>query len=223
MSSPIPPQDAHCAVAAPPVAVILAGGQARRMGGGDKPLRLLDGRTLLDHVLARIVPQVAAVALSANGDPARFAAWGLPVLPDPVPGTPGPLAGVLAGLRWARQQGADDLLVVPGDTPFLPHDLVARLRHGRGGAALSCAASGGRLHPVVALWRVALEPALAAALAAGERRVQAWMRGRGLAEIDFAITHGDPFANLNTPEDLAAAGQDPRLRPSSKPHCGGQS
>jgi molybdopterin-guanine dinucleotide biosynthesis protein A len=192
--------------APPAAAIILAGGRASRMGGGDKALCLLAGRPLLDHVLGRIAPQAARVALSANGDPVRFAAWGLPVLPDTVPGQPGPLAGVLAGLRWAAQEGFAEMLVVPTDTPFLPPDLVSRLRAGRGPAPLACAASAGRAHPVVALWPVALADRLAAGLLAGERRVAAWMQAQGLAEVPFPPGPGgqDPFANLNTPAELAA-------------------
>ena len=112
-----------------PVAVLLAGGLARRMGGGDKPLRLLAGQTLLDHVIARVRPQVRGLVLNANGDIGRFAAWGLPVEPDPLPDFPGPLVGVLAGMRWAAREHprATALLSVPTDTPFLPADLVARL------------------------------------------------------------------------------------------------
>lgn len=183
------------------VAVVLAGGLARRMGGGDKTLLELGGRTLLDHVLERLRPQVDAVALNANGDPARFARFGLPVLPDPMLGRPGPLAGVLAGMRWARGLGADSLLTVPGDTPFLPPDLVARLRAAGG---LACAASGGRAHPVVALWPLDLEAALAAALAAGERRLGVWAAAQGMARVAWEGTP-DPFLNINTPEDLAEA------------------
>lgn len=201
-----PAQDARAGAHPPSLGVILAGGQARRMGGGDKALRLLAGRPLLDHVLPRIAPQVAWVALNANGDPARFAAWGLPVLADTVPGFPGPLAGVLAGLRWAAALGASELLVAPTDSPFLPPDLLARLRAGRGEAALACAASAGRTHPVAALWRTALADPLEAALQAGDRRLEAVMRGFGLAVVEFpAGPQGDPFANLNTPEELAAA------------------
>ena len=175
------------------------------MGGGDKGLRRLGGLTLLAHVLGRVGPQVAAVVLNANGDAGRFAGLGLPVVADGVGA--GPLAGVLAGLRWAaaHHPGAE-VLVVPSDTPFLPGDLVARLRAGRGDAALASAASGGRVHPVVALWRAGLADALEAALRDGERRVVSWMRGQGMAEVEFADgVHGDPFANLNTPADLAAA------------------
>jgi molybdopterin-guanine dinucleotide biosynthesis protein A len=190
----------------PDVAIVLAGGQARRMGGGDKALRVLAGRTLLDHVLARLAPQVDRVALNANGDPARFAAWGLPVLSDTLPDFSGPLAGVLAGLRWAAGQGAAEALVVPTDSPFLPPDLLARLRAGRGDAELACAASAGQVHPVAALWRTGLAEALEAALLGGERRMMAFMRGQGLAVVDVPMgPEGDPFANLNTPEDLAAA------------------
>ena len=187
------------------------------MGGGDKALLLLAGRPLLAHVLARITPQVQTVALNANGDPARFASFALQVLPDMLPDFPGPLAGILAGLRWAAAQGAQDLLVVPTDTPFLPRDLLARLRTGRGTAALACAASSGRTHPVVALWTVTLADALETALATGERRVDCWMRRQGLAEIAFPDdpTEGDPFANLNAPADLAAA--EARLTARSRP------
>ncbi len=204
MPSLMPSQDARFDRSVPTVAVVLAGGQGRRMGGGDKVLRRLGGQPLLDHLLARIGAQVAAVAVNANGDASRFAAWALPVVADGIGA--GPLAGVLAGLRWAAAShpGAE-VLVVPSDTPFLPDDLVPRLRGGRGTAALVCAASGGRLHPVVALWPVALADALEAALWAGERRVVTWMKGQGLAGVEFAIDGGDPFANLNTPDDLIAA------------------
>ncbi len=180
------------------------------MGGGDKALRVLAGRTLLDHVLARIGPQVDRVALNANGDPLRFAAWGLPVLGDTMPDFPGPLAGVLAGLRWAAGQGAAEVLVVPTDSPFLPPDLLGRLRAGRGDAALACAASAGQVHPVAALWRTGLADALEVALLGGERRMMAFMRGQGMAVVEFAVgPEGDPFANLNTPGELADA--DARL------------
>lgn len=193
-----------------PVAVVLAGGQARRMGGGDKALRLLRRRPLLEHVLDAIRPQVRAVALSANGDPARFLKWGLPVLADPVPDHPGPLAGVLAGLRWARQRfaGADLLLSVPTDTPLLPPDLVARLAQVRAqtGAAIACAESGGRRHPVVALWPIALADALAEALAAGERSVEAFAAPHRVVGVTFAIEgDADPFFNVNDKTDLARA------------------
>jgi molybdenum cofactor guanylyltransferase len=130
------------------LAVVLAGGLARRMGGGDKPLRMLGGRPLLDHVLARVGPQVAGVILNANGDPGRFAAYGLPVVADPLPEHPGPLAGVLAGLDWAAgRPGVTDVLSVPGDCPFLPDDLLARLEAARRAAGLpmACAASSRRL------------------------------------------------------------------------------
>ncbi len=192
-----------------PVAVLLAGGLARRMGGGDKVLRTLGGRTLLDHVLTCIRPQVRAVVLNANGDPARFAAWGLPIAADPVPDFPGPLAGVLAGMLWARDShpGVEDILSVPADTPFLPTDLVARLDAARrlAGVPLACAASGGRTHPVVGLWPVWLADELAAALASGARKVGAWAASRGVAEAAFDLPGGDPFFNVNRLEDLATA------------------
>lgn len=186
-------------------AVILAGGEGRRMGGptggADKALVRLAGRPLLFHVMRSLAPQVAALAVSANGDPARLVGFGLPVLPDAQP--LGPLSGVLAGLHWAADQGAEALISAPVDTPFLPEDLVARLAAG-GLATPALAASGGRLHPAVALWPLTLAAPLAAFLASGAKtRVTDFARAQAARQVDFA----DPgaFANLNTPEDLARA------------------
>jgi molybdopterin-guanine dinucleotide biosynthesis protein A len=181
--------------------LILAGGGARRMGGGDKPLVRLGAGTLLDHVIAAVAPQVRALALSANGDPARFAAWGLPVLADAVAGC-GPLGGMLAGLRWAAGEGAQALLVVPGDTPFLPPDLAGRL--GGAGAGIAYAASGGRAHYAVALIDVGLADDLAAAVGGGVRAIREWMVGHRAVAVAW-VGGLDPFENVNTPEDLAAA------------------
>lgn len=192
--------------------LILAGGQARRMGGGDKPLLPLGGRPMLAHVIARLRPQVAGLLLSANGDPARFAPWAvpaIPMLPDSLPGQPGPLAGILAGLDWLaeRRDGAGWLLSVPGDTPFIPADLAARLRAARvaAGTPLACARSGGRLHPAVGLWPVALRDALRRALLADERKVAHWTARHGCAEAEWPGGPADPFFNANTPEELAEA------------------
>lgn len=190
-----------------PVAVLLAGGLARRMGGGDKPLRMLGGRPLLDHVLERVRPQVRAVALNVNGDPARFAAWELLVLADPLPDNPGPLAGVLAGMRWAASLGAADMLSVPTDTPFLPESLVTGLNEARraAGAAIACAVSSGRTHPVVALWPAALADQLEAALRGGMRRIDAWTARYSVATAQFDGGVVDPFFNVNSPDELAEA------------------
>lgn len=191
------------------LAVVLAGGLARRMGGGDKPLRNLAGRPLLDHVLGRLEPQVAATILNANGDPARFAAWGLPVVADGVPGHPGPLAGILAALDWAASARPDLAWVVsvPGDSPLIPDDLVVRLHAVRqsAGAKLACARSGGQAHPPIGLWPVALRHDLRAALAAGERKVGRWTARHGVAHADWPVHPFDPFFNANAPEDLAEA------------------
>ncbi len=189
------------------VAVVLAGGLARRLGGRDKALRLLHGRTLLDHVLARIRPQVAAIALSANGDPARFAAYGLPVLADSVPENPGPLAGILAGMHWARRAHPEYplLLSVPTDAPFLPADLVFRLLRARESAGVVCAASLGRRHPVVALWPAAMADALADALAEGVRGVEVFAARHGLTAVEFPAAEVDPFLNINSAADLDEA------------------
>ncbi len=191
------------------LAVVLAGGLARRMGGGDKPLRLLGGRPLLDHVLDRVAPQAAAVILNANGDPARFAGYGLPVVPDPLPDYPGPLAGVLAALDWAAENRADlpTVLSVPGDSPFLPQDLVARLETARSaaGVPLACAASGGWTHPPIGLWPVVLRGELRAALLAGERKIDRWTARFGCAAAEWGTDPVDPFFNANAPEELAEA------------------
>ena len=191
--------------------VILAGGAGRRMGGADKAAILLAGRPLLSHVMARLGPQVAAMVLSANGDPRREAGFGLPVLADPLPDRPGPLAGILAALGWARRMRPDltDLLSVPVDTPFLPGDLRARLAAVRraAGRRIAIAASAGRAHPTVALLPIdpALADDLAARLTRGERRVGGFFAGHGAAIADYGDLVPDPFRNLNTPADLAAA------------------
>lgn len=189
--------------------VVLAGGLARRMGGGDKPLRLLGGAPMLDHALRRLSPQVAAVILNANGDPARFAAYGLPVVADGLPDHPGPLAGILAALDWAaaHRPGLPWLASVPGDSPFIPADLVARLHAAReaAGVPLACARSGGQAHPPVGLWPVTLREDLRAALDAGERKIDRWTARHGEGYATWPEGPPDPFFNVNTPEDLAAA------------------
>jgi len=191
------------------LAVVLAGGLARRMGGGDKPLRDLGGRPLLAHVLERLAPQVSAVILNANGDSARFAAWGLPVVADGLPDHPGPLAGILAALDWAAAMQPDLPFVAsaPGDSPFIPRDLVVRLHAARedAGVPLACARSGGQTHPPIGLWPVALRHDLRAALLGGERKIDRWTARHGVAHADWPIAPYDPFFNANAPEDLAEA------------------
>jgi molybdopterin-guanine dinucleotide biosynthesis protein A len=185
-------------------AVILAGGLSRRMGGGDKPLLRLHGRPLLAHVVARLAPQAGPLAINANGDPARFSAYGLPVLPDPVLGHPGPLAGILAALLWAKTLGAPAVLTAPGDAPFLPFDLLHGLSEGD---LPAIAASRGRPHPVVGLWPVTFEAPLRKTLAQGRLRVLDFALAQGARVVDFPIPDDgrEPFLNLNTPQDLAAA------------------
>jgi molybdenum cofactor guanylyltransferase len=196
--------------------VLLAGGLARRMGGGDKPLRTIAGRPLLDLVIERMRPQVSALVLNANGDPARFAIYDLPVVADSVANNPGPLAGVLAGLDWAAKHRADCPIVVsvPTDAPFLPADLVARLaaQMAAEGADLACAASGGQAHPVIGLWPVRLRHELRRALVdEGVRKVDVWTAHYRLATVAFSDRVSglgpevDPFFNANRPEDLEAA------------------
>lgn len=194
----------------PTVGVVLAGGQARRMGGGDKPCIRVGGTTILERVLARIAPQCSRLVLNAAGDAARFADSGLAVIADSVPDHAGPLAGVLAGLDWAASEAPEIawLVSVPGDCPFLPRDLVARLHQARVATdgQIACAASGERRHPVVALWPVALRADLRRAVTEeGLRKVDQWSARyrRGVAE--WPVTPVDPFFNVNTSEEAAEA------------------
>ncbi|MBP0578457.1 molybdenum cofactor guanylyltransferase MobA [Labrys sp. LIt4] len=186
--------------------VILAGGLSRRMGGGDKGLSLLDGRTILERIAARLRPQVAALFLNANGDARRFKALGLSILPDGVPDFPGPLAGVLAGLDHAAQAGFDEVAVVPCDAPFLPADLVTRLRAGTQAGRGAVAVSAGRRHPTAALWPVHLRTALRKALVEeDQRRVETFLRRHDFAEVVWPAEPFDPFANVNDPGGMAEA------------------
>lgn len=191
----------------PPPVVILAGGASRRMGGGDKGLRLLAGRPLLTHVIDRMMPQCEALALNTNGAAADYAVFDLPVLPDVRPGRPGPLAGLLTAMDWAGRDGAMQVVTVPGDTPFLPGDLVPQfLLAAEDAPGLPVlATSGGRLHPVAGLWPLALRDALDRALAGGARRMMAFAETAGAVTVDFPVTGIDPFFNVNTPDDLQQA------------------
>jgi molybdopterin-guanine dinucleotide biosynthesis protein A len=190
--------------------ILLAGGLSRRMGGGDKSLKRIGGETILARVVARARPQVEALALNANGDPARFAEYGLPVVPDSVADFPGPLAGVLAGLDWAAASvpGATHVASFATDAPFLPTDLVAQLAKAleRDGADLACAASGGRHHPVFGLWPVRLRKELRRAMVEeGIRKVDVWTARYRLAVAEWPTEPLDPFFNANEPGDLEAA------------------
>ena len=194
----------------PTLGLVLAGGLARRMGGGDKPLTRIGGATILSRVLERLEPQCTRVVLNANGDPARFADTGLPVIPDDVPDFAGPLAGILAGLDWAAAHAPEIAYVasVPGDCPFLPRDLVTRLHQARAasGQPLACARSGEWRHPVVGVWPVALRADLRQALTKEDlRKIELWTARHGVALADWPAAPVDPFFNVNTPEDAAAA------------------
>ncbi|MER8422878.1 MULTISPECIES: molybdenum cofactor guanylyltransferase MobA [unclassified Mesorhizobium] len=193
--------------------IILAGGRSSRMGGGDKTLLALGDGTLLDRVVSRLGPQVGPLALNANGDPARFAATGLPVLADTVKGYAGPLAGILTGLEWASDTTCQALVTAAGDTPFLPKDMVERLlaaAYARPGS-IAVACSGGKRHPTFALWPLGLDQALRQFLVEEDnRRVSAFIDRHGFVEVDFPILKSrgaeiDPFFNINTPDDLARA------------------
>lgn len=186
--------------------LILAGGEGRRMGGADKALLPLGGRSLLAHVADRFEPQVERLALSANGDPKRFAAFGFPVLTDEQDTRLGPMAGLLAGLDWLATNGGTHLATVSVDTPFPPCDLVPRLLlAGNLTNGLAIAESHGRAHPTCGLWPLGLRAPLRAALSAGERRIGHWAATNGAAHALFAGTDPDPFFNVNQPEDLTRA------------------
>ncbi|MYK32548.1 MAG: molybdenum cofactor guanylyltransferase MobA [Boseongicola sp. SB0670_bin_30] len=190
-----------------PSGTILAGGQARRMGGGDKGLLVVGDRTMLEHVIDRLAPQVGELALNANGDETRFSRFGLPVLADPVAGFAGPLAGVLAGLDWGADRGVANIVTVAADTPFLPADLVDRLLDAAmdQGRQIALASTAAGLHPTFGLWPVALRDDLRAALSEGVRKVVDWTDGHGAARAEFPVGELDPFFNVNTPEDLDRA------------------
>ncbi|MFV1601276.1 molybdenum cofactor guanylyltransferase MobA [Phaeobacter sp. JH20_13] len=204
-----------------PLGIILAGGLATRMGGGDKGRLRIGGRSLISHVIDRLSPQVERIALNANGDPARFADLALPVIADSIDGFAGPLAGVLAGLDWAAAQGVESIVTVAADTPFFPKDLVQRLKESAAGQQYPLvlattpksgeehlkSGGGGRVnrHPTFGLWPVALRDDLRAALEGGLRKVVLWTDRHGGQEALFEADPFDPFFNVNTPEDLARA------------------
>lgn len=189
-----------------PLGVILAGGQARRMGGGDKGLLHLGEQTILSRVIERLEPQVAHLAINANGDPSRFADLDLPILADDISGFLGPLAGVLAGLEWAADNGAETIVTAAADTPFFPCDLVPRLQLAAEGmqipVALASTGDGNR-HPTFGLWPTALRHDLRTALEGGLRKIVAWTDGHGAQTALFE--HESAFFNVNTPDDLATA------------------
>jgi molybdopterin-guanine dinucleotide biosynthesis protein A len=192
------------------VGVILAGGLARRMGGGDKPMRKIAGQPILDHVVERIRQQCDRLILNANGDPARFSSFRLPVVADSVADNPGPLAGVLAALEWTAENrpGTGWVVSAAGDCPFLPRDLVARFHDAllAENAELAVAASGGQSHPVIGLWKVALRDELRCALVdEGMRKIDRWTARYRLATVSWPTKPVDPFFNANTMEDLAEA------------------
>lgn len=203
---------------------MLAGGLARRMGGGDKARIAIGGATILQRVLTCLATQCTRLVINANGDPARFADTQLPVVADSVPDFAGPLAGILAGLDWAALQmpQCQWLVSVPGDCPFLPKDLVARLHAARAsaGASLACARSGQWRHPVIGLWPLALREDLRRALVAeGLRKIEIWTARHGVAIADWPAEPVDPFFNVNTPDDAAQAqamaARYPELHPSN--------
>ena len=195
-----------------PIGVILAGGLATRMGGGDKGRLELGGQSLLAHVIDRLEPQVEKMVINANGDPSRFDDLGLPVVSDSIEGFAGPLAGVLAGLDWAAERGFDSIITAAADTPFFPCDLTPRLLLETEGMdiPIALAASidperGVQRHPTFGLWPTALRDDLRAALNGGLRKVVMWTQTHGARTVIFPTGAVDPFFNVNTPEDLARA------------------
>jgi molybdenum cofactor guanylyltransferase len=192
------------------IGVVLAGGLARRMGGGDKARIRIGGVTVLERIIERLRPQCAGLILNANTDAARFADIGLPVVADSVADYAGPLAGILSGLDWTAEHATQIEWIVsaPGDCPFLPRDLVTRLHQARVGASalLACASSAKRPHPAVAIWPVELREDLRRALTRdGVRRVTEWSARYPFGMAAWAATPVDPFFNINKPEDVAEA------------------
>jgi molybdopterin-guanine dinucleotide biosynthesis protein A len=205
-------------VTPPTLGAILAGGLARRLGGGDKTLRTIGSRTVLDRLVDRVAPQVTRLILNANYDPQRFAALGLPVVADSLQDHPGPLAGVLAALDWTAmaEPGVEWVLTVPGDAPFVPRDLVPRLHAERlgNGATFACAASQGWTHPVIAVWPVSIRNELRTAVAEqGIRKIDTFTQRHPCVAVDWPVVPVDPFFNVNTPEDLAEADRLVSLHP----------
>jgi molybdopterin-guanine dinucleotide biosynthesis protein A len=190
--------------------VLLAGGLARRMGGGDKPMRQIGGRSILERVIARLRSQCDGLILNANGDPARFSEFGLPVIADTVEDFPGPLAGILAALDWAaaNRPNVEFILSAAADCPFLPRDLVVRLHRARieQNAQLAVAASDGQSHPVIGLWSVGLRDELRHSLVVEDiRKIDRWTARYKLATVEWPVDELDPFFNANTMDDIAAA------------------
>jgi molybdopterin-guanine dinucleotide biosynthesis protein A len=197
---------------------ILAGGLARRLGGGDKALRMVGDRNVLARLIVRVAPQVTCLVLNANDDPGRFAEHALPIVADSLPDRPGPLAGILAAMDWAStsSRGIEWVVSVPGDAPFIPQDLVARLHAGRqrNNAVMACAASQGQTHPVVGLWPVAIRGELRAAVAEqGIRRIDRFTQRYGCAVVEWPVIPADPFFNVNTSDDLIEANRLAALYP----------
>lgn len=190
--------------------LILAGGQARRMGGVAKPLIEVGGAPILEHVVRRLAPQCVRLALNANADPEQFAHFHLPIVPDEVEGFAGPLAGVLAGLDHVAANFPDVRLVlsIPADTPFAPQDLAQRLSLARAEAKaeIAVAVSGGRVHHAVALWPVALREKLRHALVKEDlRKVSGFIERHANTRVEWSEAPYDPFFNVNRPEDVAEA------------------
>ncbi len=190
--------------------VLLAGGLARRMGGGDKGLKVLGGETILSRIIATVAPQCKGLVLNANGDTARLIDLGFPIVPDDVPGFAGPLAGILAGLDWiaAHHPECELAISIPTDTPFLPADLVARLQEARAStkADIAIATSGGSTHPVVALWPIALRHDMRKALVEEQIHKMGFFIDRHkVAHADWPVKPYDPFFNANEPQDITEA------------------
>ncbi|MEQ8318649.1 MAG: molybdenum cofactor guanylyltransferase MobA [Rhodospirillales bacterium] len=213
---------AQSADAKPLVGVLLAGGLARRMGGGDKPMRELGGKPILERIIERVRPQVHHLILNANGDPARFESYDLPVVADVIDGHQGPLAGILTALEWAAENvpECEHVISFATDAPFLPLDLVARLMGPvtAGDAPLSCAVTGERTHPVFGVWPVALRGALRKAMIEEEmRKIDKWTERIGIVHVPFEVEPVDPFFNVNRPENLEEAEQLLELEAAAAP------
>jgi molybdopterin-guanine dinucleotide biosynthesis protein A len=203
-------------------AVILAGGRSTRMGGGDKALLQIGDKSLIEHVIGTLAPQVGDILINTNSAPALYAHLGLPVLGDTVPGFQGPLAGILAGMLWAQQlnPGASRVVIVPADVPFLPANLVARLLsalHAEN-KDVAVAQHAGRIQPTIGIWSTGLADRLARHLqTTGTRKVQQWLDQTGFASVEFPTADDGDFLNINLPEDLSEARNCNRAKQASDP------
>lgn len=186
-------------------AVILAGGRSQRMGVPDKCLLQIGSESMLSRIIATLKPQVGSLLINSNSNPERFKDFDVPVRGDVLPGRLGPLAGVLTAMTWAKEIGYSHVVTVPGDVPFLPDDLIVRMKAAGQYRRPVIVASGDRIHPTIGLWPVELAERLAQSMNAGVARMLVWCKIAGAVELLYPTDNTAYFSNLNTMTDLARA------------------